>query len=468
MLETLLLAVYAVSAVGAGGHALLHKRDPHAAWGWIAACWLFPLAGALLYWLFGINRIESRALRIAGRPDPLGASGIEQPLEIPGASAIEVQELVRIGAAMTRRPLLRGNTIEPLAGGDTAYGAMLEGIAAARRSVHLSTYIYMDDAIGRRFALALAAAQARGVAVRVLLDGVADAWYRPPASRLLAAHGVRVARFLPPRLWPPLLHLNLRNHRKLLLIDGELGFAGGMNIADGHWQRKPRGAAIADMQFRIRGPLLHQLDEVFRGDWRLATGESIPAGDRNPPAGGPVAARAIIDGPNEEMDRLGMVLIGAMATAHERIWIMTPYFIPTLPLIAALQSAALRGVDVCVLLPEKSDQPWIDWATRHWLWQLLSRQVRVFVQPAPFAHTKLFIVDGYYAHFGSANMDIRSLRLNFELMIETYDPALNAKLAAHMDAARRASREISLRQVQQRRLPVRLRDAVCWLFSPYL
>lgn len=468
-LQTTAVILYSMVALSAASHALLNKRDPRSAWGWIAVCWLFPLAGALLYYLFGINRIHLRARRMVG-PDVAPVSHgklVNEALPVlEGVHTGELQELIRTGSAMTGRPLTAGNVIEPLFDGDEAYPAMLDAIRSARKTAHLASYIFHADEAGEEFARVLAEAQARGVKVRVLLDGVADVFYRPRASSLLKRHGVKPELFLPPRWWPPMLHINLRNHRKLLIVDGATGFTGGMNISDGH--RRQRGGAISDVHFRLSGPVVTQLERVFLDDWRLASGERVPLPATAAAESGRAVARVITDGPNEELDRLLMVLLGALATAHERVWIMTPYLVPPPALLSALQAAALRGVDVCVLLPRRSDQAWMDGATRHLLWQLLQNQVRVHWRPPPFAHAKLLIVDDYYVHFGSANMDTRSLRLNFEAVVEVYGRELTGILAQHFKTEMAKSTAVSLGQLNRRPLPARLRDAFYWLFTPYL
>jgi cardiolipin synthase len=465
--DGLLLASYVLAALVAAGHAILNKRDPRSAWGWIALCWLFPLVGPLLYVIFGINRIRLVPPRsVVPQPASADQTGL---LELVKLRSIDVQELVRIGAAMSGLPLAAGNRIEPLFNGDEAYPAMLAAIGAARRSVCLATYIYRDDATGQAFAAALAAAQSRGVTVRVLLDGLADVFYRPRASQLLRRHGLKPELFLPPRLLPPMIHLNLRNHRKLLIVDGEVAFTGGINIDDRHRLRGNGNDGIQDLHFCVRGALVRQLQEVFAADWRFVTGEEIAADPAPPsPGQGATAARVIRDGPNDELNRLELVLQGALAAAHRRVWIMTPYFLPRASLLDALQGAALRGLDVQVLLPERSDQPWIDWATRHLLWQLLQYHVRVFYRPPPFAHTKLILVDDYYLQFGTANLDSRSMRLNFELMVEAYDPVLQAALSRHFDDARPTCRPVALAEVDSRPLAAQLRDGFFWLFSPFL
>jgi cardiolipin synthase len=325
----LLLIAYAAAALGTAGHALLHKRDPRSAWAWITACWLFPLGGALLYFWFGINRIERRARRELGAAAQrrLPAEAESMP-EIPGVAAVEVCELVRMGRITTGQPLLSGNSIRPLHNAEEAYPDMLAAIANATRSIWLASYIFDAGEAARRFAQALAEAQRRGVQVRVLLDGVGDlAWFKA-GSTLLREHGVPVQRFLPLRLLPPMLHINLRNHHKLLVVDGRVAYAGGMNISDVHYLRGLDND-MADLHFRIEGPVVFQLAQVFAENWRFAAGENLPIDTAPIPARGTAFCRAITDGPNDAVDRLQLVLLAAMANAHRRICIMTPYFIPT-------------------------------------------------------------------------------------------------------------------------------------------
>jgi cardiolipin synthase A/B len=461
-----LFVLYALAAVGTGAHALLHKRDPRSAWAWITVVWLFPLGGALLYFWFGVNRIERRARRELGSaPDRYARAGEPLP-DVPG-NRVEVRELVRTGRIMSGVPLTAGNHVAPLSNGEEAYPDMLAAIEAAQRTVWLETYIYDADDVGRAFATALAAAQGRGVQVRVLLDGIGQLSWRPGGAALLESHGVRAALFLPPRLWPPMLHGNLRNHHKLLVVDGTRAWMGGMNISERHYVKSAKDPS-SDLHFRVEGPVVAQLEVVFADNWRFAAGEPLAAAASVPAPCGTVHCRALTDGPNDAVDRLQLLLLAALSNAHRRVSIMTPYFIPTPELSGALQAAALRGVDIDIVLPKRSDQWWVDGATRRWLEQLAGRSIQVYYRPAPFSHTKLFLMDDYYAIVGSANLDPRSLRLNFELVLEVYDEALVKTLQAHFDEVRGASRQVTDAMLRARPLPIRLCDAALWLFSPYL
>ena len=471
----LLLLVSLFSLVSAG-HALLYKRDPRSALGWIVVCLVFPLVGPVLYLLLGINRVRTKAQRLLRHRPLIFPFGYERPedaevseypdLEIPP----ELAEFARVSGAVTRTPLVKLNRIEPLSGGEQAYPAMLDAIEKAHQFVFLATYIFDTDTVGLRFVDALVRAAGRGVDVRVIIDGVGE-WYGfPRAGSLLLKRGVRVARFLPPRLIPPSLSMNLRNHRKILVADGRVGFTGGMNIGRRHLaEDRNNPARVFDMHFRLTGPVVTQLARVFLEDWAFAYGNHEPLEfPPETPGPGQATCRAVVDGPNEDLEKLSRILVGAVGVAKKNILIVTPYFLPSRELIGALQSAALRGVKVTVILPERSNLPYVDWASRNMLWEVLRWGVNVYHQPGPFAHTKLFLVDDHYAHIGSANLDPRSLRLNFELVVEIFDPPFGRVLAKQIEQIRSRSREVSLAELDGRPLPIRLRDAVAWLFSPYL
>jgi cardiolipin synthase len=462
-------------AMAAAGHALLFKRDPRAALGWIAVCLLYPLVGPILYFLFGINRVRTRAKRLHRHWQFPIYIGYERPENDDGAvvSSLDVPKegkaIARISDAITRRSLVGGNTIELLHNGEQVYPAMLDAIQGSKHSLFLSTYIFETNATGRLFIDALTRAAERGVDVRVILDGIGE-WYSiPRAGTRLKKQGVRVARFLRPRLLPPTLHINLRNHRKILVADGCIGFIGGMNIGDRHLaERVDNPSRVVDAHLGLAGPIVTQVEHIFLEDWGFCTGESITLPQPRAVGAGNMICRTIVDGPNEDIDRLSTIIVSAVSAAQSHILIMTPYFLPSRELIAALQAAALRGVGVTIILPSKNNLPFVHWAMRNMLWELLVWGIRVFYQPPPFVHTKLFVVDNHYAQVGSANIDPRSLRLNFELAVEVFDRGFVEILTDHIQKCRKQSAEVSLKDCDSRRLPVKIRDALAWLFSPYL
>lgn len=475
LLKILIWGLLAFVSLLSAGHALLHKRDPRAALGWFILCLAVPGAGAAIYWLLGVSRIQTlardwqaRGMGMHGRQPAFCNWVADMAAELP-FRAENYAALLSLADAVTRRPLLQGNRVLPLHSGEEAYPAMLEAIEAARSAVCLSTYIFDSDASGRRFIEALRGAAARGVDVRVLVDALGEHYSHPTARRLLRGSGVRVARFLPPSLSERGIHLNLRNHRKLLIVDGVTGFTGGMNLGDRHLAERDDPRRVVDIHFRVEGPVVGQMQEAFLEDWQFTTGE--PVAEIDYPATLPEAeafCRGISAGPNEDFEKLNWIVIGALDCARHHVRIMTPYFIPDRALVSAIDAASLRGVTVEIVLPEKNNLPYVAWATRAYLWELLQYGTRIYYQPPPFVHSKLLLVDEAYALVGSANLDPRSLRLNFEFCLEVYDRRLNQTLARHFDGLRERSREVTLAELDGRPLPLKLRDAFAKLFSPYL
>ncbi len=482
VIQWLILLLITAVAVTTAVHALLFKRDPRSAFAWVAICLLFPIAGPLLYAFFGINRIRTRAKKLQEeRPfrielDESRRAPLE-PFEVTYANLPdEYQNIARTADAVTRHPLVSGNVISPLADGESAYPEMLSAVDSAEKFVLLSTYIFQRDDSGMRFVESLGNAVSRGVDVRAIVDGVGEYYGLPRrVGRSLKKRGVRLARFLPPKLIPPTLYVNLRNHRKLLIVDGKVGFTGGMNIADRHLAQSPEPPArTRDIHFRFEGPVVSQLELTFLDDWHFCTGDETPPGPaydwskRCVKSQATAVCRAIAEGPNEDFNTLSAILVGAISSARRRVLIVTPYFLPSREMIGALQSAALRGAAVTVIMPEKNNLPFVHWATRKMLWEMIELGINVYYQPPPFAHTKLFIIDDFYAQVGSANLDPRSLRLNFELNVEVFDRALVRRLTDYTESIQRLSRRITLEELDGRSLPVRTRDALAWLFSPYL
>ena len=470
----LLAALQLLMAVVASAHVVLHKRDVRAAIGWIGLIWLVPYGGSVLYALFGINRIRRRASGLrAQRPQARSAERVppsrtELASALP-SSASHLLSVARLIDRVTDTGITAGNSVVPLAGGGQAYKAMLEAIDAAERTLGLITYIFDNNSAGHSFVAALARAVGRGVAARVLIDGVGARYSRPTITGILRAQGVPAAEFLPS-LFPLSIHYaNLRNHRKILVTDGRTGFTGGMNIRRGHATHDGPNA-IQDVHFRLQGPVVAHLAETFADDWAFTTGEQLLGDDWFPPLqdAGPVFARGIAAGPDEAFERVQWAMLGAMSLARERIRIVTPYFLPDTALSTVLQVAALRGVRVDIAIPERNNLRLVQWASWAKIFQFLARGCRFWLTPPPFDHSKLMTVDGVWSLIGSMNWDPRSLRLNFEFNVECYDMTLASELDALIDDKIGLSRPLTLADVHARNLPIKLRDGAAWLLSPYL
>lgn len=434
--------------------------------GWIMACVFIPYGGPVAYVLFGINRVRTRA---RGMRRPILQVGYESSQAHAASSNVVGKGLDAVGERVTGRALSTGNAIDVYHNGEQAYPAMLASIEDAEHQVLLATYILKTDHTGDSFADALSSAAARGVDVKVLIDGVGEmySWKKP--SKLLRGRGVDVGRFLPPRLIPPSMYVNLRNHRKLLVVDNDVAYAGGMNISDDHTSVPGRRRRVTDVHFGLRGAVVAELAAVFHDDWRFATGQSIEVNEHPAPlSAGHASCRVVPDGPDDSLDALALTIQGVVSGASECVDIMTPYFLPSRELIASLLAAAMRGVSVRIVLPAKNNLFYVHWANRNLLGELIEWGIEVCYQPAPFCHSKLLCVDDEYSLIGSANLDPRSLRLNFELGVEIFSTQLNSELRAHIDEVTANSKPVTIEELQARSTPVRLRDSFVSLFSPYL
>ncbi len=471
----LLFCIHTIIILVTSSHIILAKRDVRSAIGWVGIVSLTPFLGATLYFLFGVNRLARKARQLRGTGEKPSAA--PQSAHCPQA---EIQRivgkvpsllpLVNFVQRVTNEPLLTGNLVEPFFDGDSAYASMLAAIDAAQHSVALQTYIFDNDPLGMRFVEALQRAQDRGVEVRLLIDDVGTRYTWPTIKSVLRRHKFPWATFLPTLIPWKFQYSNMRNHRKLLVVDGRIGFTGGMNIRVGHLSSSPGKYPVGDSHFRLEGPVVAQLMDAVATDWQFSACERLDGDLWFPELKevGPSLCRGIPDGPEIEFDKIQLTLQGAIDCAQHSLTIVTPYFLPEQALITALNVAAIRGVEVRIVIPEVNNLRLVQYACTAQLWQMLQRGCRVFLTPPPFDHTKLVIVDGLWSFFGSANWDPRSLRLNFEFNVECYDSLLAGRLLALVDEKISRSHETTLAEVDARPLWMKLRDGVCRLAQPYL
>ena len=472
----LTLATFSVTLATAV-HILYKKRNTRAAAGWLGLVWFAPILGVCLYWMFGVNRIKRRAkLRLAEKqtvllPDieaAVSPAFIDQMFGSVDKNGLK--QLSRMTEKLTRQPLIQGNRITPLVNGDEAFPCMLSSIEEAQHSIAFCSYIFDNDSWGTRFKVALRDAKKRGVDVKVLIDGVGARYSFPPITRGLRREGVDAAEFMRTILPWHFQYFNLRNHRKILVIDGSVGFTGGMNIRDGNCLGDNPTHPVQDLHFQIEGPVVAELQRSFVEDWSFTTREILEGEKWYPHLifQGNGVARGISDGPDEDFDKLRMVLLAALATAQSSICISTPYFLPDAELVSALRIAALRGLEVEILLPANSNLRMVKWASDAGLEELLRQGCRIFMTRPPFDHSKIMVVDHSWVLLGSANWDSRSLELNFEFNMECYDFQLAEKVEKILHEKKSTARKLSLEEVLSRNIFIKLRNRFFRLFSPYL
>lgn len=474
-----------VIAIVLSASVILYKRNERAAIAWVGLILLSPIAGSIVYLLLGINRIRRRAVRARPlavsqtAPPSIASTARSETPARPSTVAANIGNpdtdgaftgLTRLTDALASTPLTSGNSIEPLVNGDAAYPEMLRAIDAATASICFETYIFKYDELGRQFVAALQRAVARGVEVRVLVDGVGQIYSRPRIVTALRAADIPHALFMYS-LWPwRMPYLNLRNHQKILVVDGTIGFTGGMNISANNCIGLNSRRPVRDIHFKSEGPLVAHLTEAFADDWYITTDESLAGESWFPPLAerGDIVARGITSGPHEPTERVRWIIAAAISEARHSLRIMTPYFLPDETLAAVLRLAALRGVEVDIILPEKTNLAFVTWAAMARLDELIAVGCRIWLGPPPFNHSKLMLVDDRWAMFGSSNWDPRSLTLNFEFNVECHGVDLVRQLDTVFSAELSQARRLGLADLENRSLAVRLRDGIARLFSPYL
>lgn len=470
------LVISVVAGTGAAIHAAMTKQDVRAAIGWVGMTLFSPLFGAFLYFVAGINRI--RQSRVSQQRDEAAqlytGNDAMRVTDVVPYSAPQFSSLKVLGDHVSHFSLLGGNTVRLLAGGDETYPAMLNAIRGAQRSIALQSYIFDNDLIGRELAQALIEAQERGVQVRVLIDAIGAKYSHPPIVSVLKRGGVKTARFMTNPLGVLRMpYANLRSHRKILVVDGQIGFTGGMNIRAAFVRALTGANTNADTHFCFEGPIVTQLMTVFAHDWNFTTHESLnnDAWLRAAcltPGNASIPMRCVPSGPDRALGSSHSMLLGALAVAQRHIHIQSPYFLPDQPLICALATAARRGIQVDIVIPGSNNLRLVNYAMTAQLDQVIRTGCRVWRSSGPFDHSKLFTVDDAWSYIGSSNLDPRSLRLNFELDTEIYDRETAVSIRNRIDATIREARRETLQTLKALPFAKRLRNKIIWLASPYL
>ncbi len=474
-------ANYVLVLITLGFVLLQRRREPAAMLAWILALLLLPGLGLVLYWLLDSARLRRKSSRRRRRVAHLlarfqdwaerqGLGGAEAaPADLPP----DLTPIAQIGQRLAGVPVTAGNEVTILEEANETYAALEAAIRSARHHVHLEYYIWRADETGRHFADLLIERARAGVECRLLLDAVGSWTLRPAFLRPLRQAGVRVAFFLP--LWPLTagrrLSVHLRNHRKIAVVDGQVAFTGSQNIGDEYRGRRKALSPWFDTHLRVHGPAAAFLQETFAEDWFLATRESLdreayfPVPDRR----GTSLVQIVPSGPDHSVSVLAQVVFAAFAAARQSIRMATPYFVPDPTVRMALASACFRGVKVRIVVPSRSDSRLVLWAGRSYYPELLEHGVEIYEYDGGVLHSKLVTVDERWAMLGSANMDVRSFRLNFEITALLYDAATARHLNATIDRFCAGARPVRARDVwRNRSLPRRLGEGAARLLTPLL
>lgn len=463
---------------------LRRKGRPVAALAWLLALFAIPWAGVVLWWLIGCRHLERKKRRRREAHDALTSelSRLRDELPVDRHDAPSFLPFRHIPADLTDSvfPPTADNHVAVIEDGEAVYASMAEAIGEARHHIHFLFYIWEDDIVGRRFRDLLAEKARAGVEVRIYYDSFGSAYLTRRFLRPCVEAGAKVIAGAEPRFLTRFPTLNFRNHRKLVVVDGKVGFVGGLNVGEEYLEWH-------DIAIRMRGPILDQVQETFADDWYFATGENLtdpsyfgqwkavgdePGEDDREPGPEttehPASCALVASGPHNRTTVLRDTLFMIINSAQSRIELMTPYFVPDKSLLVSLQTAVYRGVDVRLMVPAKNDVKLARLAARAYYEELLDAGAKIFEYQPRFLHAKTLLVDDRLAVIGSANIDNRSVILNFEVSCVIESAGVNATLHEIFERNVSQSEQILPGPFSERSYPVRLAEAAANLLGPLM
>lgn len=471
MLISAVVALIHTLGVLSAIHAVASVRTPQGAIAWAISLLTFPYLALPLYWILGRNRFHGYVEALQrGALEQADHGGIAMILErlrdhqvdLPPERAGDLQVL----AQLSRVPYTQGNALELLVDGEATFGAIFAALEAAERYILIQFFIIKDDDLGRELHARLLRKAAAGVSVRLLYDEIGSHALPKSYAETLRAAGIAVSAFHTTRGRRNRFQLNFRNHRKIVVVDGRVAFVGGLNVGDEYLGRGPLGH-WRDTHLRVRGPVVQALQRVFLADWYWAT-RQVADLEWRPTATGDQIALIFPTGPADTLETCSMFFHQAIVGARRRLWIASPYFVPDPPVFEALQLAALRGVDVRILLPAKPDHKLVYLASFSFLDAADRTGIQIYRYQNGFLHQKVVLVDDEVAAVGTANLDNRSLRLNFEVMAVAVDRPFAGQVAAMLERDFQQARRTSAADLRDRSWPFRWAVRAARLFDPIL
>ena len=459
------------------------RRDPRAVWTWLLALYFIPVFGFLLYLFLEQDYRKSKMFRIKEAEDRVRfpAKNQEEWIRerergLSGTLAGEYSGVILYNLETSGSVLTMKNRVEIFTDGEEKFADLRRELSQARHYIHIQYYIIKNDEVFASLVPILKEKAAEGVEVRILCDGMGGRFIPSSLWRRLEEAGIRVAIFFPPVLGRLNLRINYRNHRKIVVIDGRVGYVGGFNIGREYLSKDPRFGYWRDTHLKISGEAVMGLQIRFAQDWNYAAGENLFQYGRyfreKTEDSGPetdwVGVQIISSGPDTQTRQIRDTYLALICRARRHIYIQTPYFVPDDAVLSALQIAARSGVEVRLMVPCKPDHPFVYWATYSYVGDLLRAGARCYAYEAGFLHAKGITVDGCVSCYGTANMDIRSFQLNFEVNAILYDEETTARLEESFLRDLAHCREITEREYAGRNVIVRFREQCCRLLSPLL
>lgn len=460
-----MIAAYVLLAIGIVISLLLNGVRPSKTLAWLLAIFTIPVGGILLYLLVGRNRRKQKAYRQNFRL-PAYLPEAERPGQDPDTPAGLLQRLIETQGGF---PPSGDNEVELLKDGQQTFERVFEALESAQTSIHLQYYIFEEGELADRLLKLFIEKEAAGVEVRLIYDGIGSYSLSRRYLKRLKSAGIEAFPFLPFRFGRFLSALNYRNHRKIIVVDGTTAFTGGINISDKYLKADGRLGMWHDMNLMVRGSGARDLDAVFINDWELVSGRRLPL---PLPVSGPVPGASLLQvvssGPDDAFPLMEQLYFAMINSARDYIYITNPYLIPSQAIQTAIQTAALSGVDVRILLSEKADSRLVNWCVRSYFQRFLKAGVRIYLYPGGFLHSKVITVDDRLSTVGTANVDNRSFQHNYEVNVLSYDPEVARNLKADFLSDSADSISLDADTFYQRPWSHRLAEGAARTLSPLL
>ncbi|MDR1928858.1 MAG: phospholipase D-like domain-containing protein [Endomicrobium sp.] len=452
-------------------HILLNKDDIKGSIGWIGLVYFSPFVGTLLYIFFGINRVQRKGIRLRINTN-LSKRNLDKKNEAFKNLSKKYKQFIIFGYNVFPQNFIAGNFVEVLQNGTEAYPEMIKTIQEAKKEILISSYIFNYDNETKKFIEAFKIAVKNKVKIKILIDGIGtlNFFKRSIEKELAKIKNLEYAVFLPPQIPLTLPFVNLRNHRKIIIVDRLIAFLGSMNLSENNVLINDIKNGILDITFKIKGPVINQIFDVFEYDWEFVTKKEIPFLYKEKIVNfkeGTIPIRIISDGPDNKNRIIELIIHGAINMATKKILIITPYFLPENNILTAIKIAAMRNINVEIMIPDRSDFRFIDIASAPNFLKLINSGVKIYRISRPFDHSKILIIDNEWIFVGSANWDARSFKLNFESNMEIFSNSLAKKLTTIAELKKKKAKLITAYECENISILKKIRNNAYRLFTPY-
>ncbi len=459
-----------------GAIVFLQRRDPKTVWAWLLVLYFLPWVGFVLYFLVGRDYYRERKFRTKELRDQMHMDACKQEESILNNSVsvgetVEYKDLILYNLRTGYAAYTDDNEVEIFTDGAAKFEALVKEIDKAQKFIFLQYYVIRDDVLFTRICRHLKKKVNEGVEVRIFFDGIGGSTVSKRVWRGLRSIGIHVCEFYPPILKKVHIRINYRNHRKIVVIDGRVGFVGGFNIGEEYLGRDKKFGYWRDTHLKIEGSALKGLLIRFILDWNYASKEKLKIEEylkKTYAEGKKAGIQIVTSGPDAGYEQIRDNYLRLINKAKKSIYIQTPYFVPDEAVFNALKIAAYSDIEVKLMIPCKPDHPFVYWATYSFVGDLLRAGVKCYLYQNGFLHAKTVMIDGAVASVGTANMDIRSFRLNFEINAIIYDAKTTQKLEDIFFMDMGKSEELTLYDYEKRSMKIRIKEQVSRLLSPLL